>query len=193
MRAISKKVKDGDNGEQHQNVGLNRVNKNMSTKKIILYILIPAFFIIIIGTLFILNRNKKAADNNTTNQESNSNESTNAEKITIKTTTGEISVNNFRKNAEVIENGNEYFVDKDKYNISYDPSYQGFIATLLVNQDIENTRKEAENDFINALGISQEDACKLKVFLYVSAALTDNEELYQNHGLSFCPGAKTFN
>ena len=149
----------------------------MSAKKIIFFILIPAFFIITIGVLFILNRDKPASE----------------VKIKIKTETKEIPVNNFRKNAEVIENGAEYFVDKEEYNASYYPPNNEFVVTLLANQDIENIRKEAESDFINALGISKEDACKLKVFLYVSAALTTDKSLYQNHGFSFCPGSKTFN
>jgi len=183
----------------------------MNTKKIIFYVLVPAFFIIAIGTLFILNRNKKATNNTTVNQDNGIvyyngqsiqnnpagsslevNNTANEEKIKIKTASGEISVNNFRKNADVIENGAEYFVDKEKYNVFYYSPNNEFAVTLLVNQDIENTRKEAESDFINALGISKEDACRLKIILYVSAALTTNSDLYQNHGLSFCSGSKTF-
>jgi hypothetical protein len=142
---------------------------------------------IMLGIISILNRNYSDTGS------SESDNINSAKKININTGSGTISVNNFKKKSQVLENGFYLFVDKEKYNISYDPQYDGFIVTLLVNQDIENTRKEAENDLINSLEISEEDACKLNVFLYVSAALTTNEDLYQNHGLGFCSDGKKFN
>jgi hypothetical protein len=105
--------------------------------------------------------------------------------ITIKSKSGNITVKNFEKNAEATSNGLFYFADNKSYNIAFNPTTNEFIVTLLINQEIEKTRKEAENELISALGISQQDACKLKVFLYVSAAI--NDKLSTNHNLSFCP------
>lgn len=125
---------------------------------------------------------------NSTN--TSSGEAPSGEKITVKGQTGKVSVNDFKKNAEVASSGVIYFVDKKEYNIAYNSTSSEFIMTLLVNTNIESTRKDAENDLLSSLGISQQDACKLRVYLYVSAAI--NKNLSDNHGLSFCPGSKFF-
>ncbi|MFH0930209.1 MAG: hypothetical protein V1814_03080 [Candidatus Moraniibacteriota bacterium] len=113
-------------------------------------------------------------------------------KIIYNTASGNVTLNNFAKNSEIADNGIVYPVDKKNYNIGYNSTSKEFIITLLVNSNIENTRKEAEADLLTSLGISKEDACKLKVFLYVSAAITTDKSQSQNHGLFFCPGSITF-
>lgn len=169
-------------------------------KKILLFG-IPAILIIILIYFFVF-RNKNTTEQGTATKEiatpvslpaSNTKlESTNEGKLIYKASSGNISMNNFAKNAEIADNGVIYLVDKENYNIGYNSTSKEFIITLLVNNNIENTRKEAESDLLASLDISKEDACKLKVYLYVSAAITTDKSFSQNHGLFFCPGSITF-
>lgn len=119
-------------------------------------------------------------------------ENASGEKLLYDSSSGKITVDNFAKNGKIAPNGVIYFADKNNYNIGYNSTSKEFIITLLVKINIESARKEAESDLLSSLGIAKEDACKLKVFLYVSAALTTDNSLSQNHGLSFCPGSKFF-
>ncbi len=117
---------------------------------------------------------------------------TDAGKLVENTTSGPVTINDFVKGAEVADNGVIYPVIKKNYSIGYNSTDDEFIITLLATDGIEATRKEAENDLLAGLGIAKDDACKLKTFLYVSAALTTDDSLSRNHGLSFCPGSKPF-
>lgn len=119
-------------------------------------------------------------------------ENTPGGKLLYDSSSGKVAINNFTKNAEIADSGVIYPVDEKNYNIGYNSTSKEFIITLLVNNNIESSRREAENDLLSALDISKEDACKIKVYLYVSAALTKDDSLSQNHGLSFCPGSTTF-
>ena len=76
-----------------------------------------------------------------------------------------------------------------------DPPYViGYVATThhfnigLYREPIGQVRKEAEQYFLKALGISQEAACVLK---YMVSVPEDVNVVYasQNLGFSFCPGA----
>lgn len=119
-------------------------------------------------------------------------EVTSDDKLLQDTPSGPVQIKNFAKLAEKGDNGIIYPVDKKNYNIGYNPTSQEFIVTLLATNNIEDVRQDAENDLLEALGISRTDACKLNVYLYISAALTENTALSQNHGLSFCPGSQSF-
>jgi len=169
----------------------------MKNKKYIFSALVLSFILVIAAGVFLpVRRNAPIRPapqqpSGSGNQIPNSGSPANIEgKIPIKTSTGKVFVNDFRKNAEVASSGVLYFVEKNEYNIAYNSTGNEFILTLLVNKDIEKTRGAMENDFINSLGISREDACKLNVYLYVSAAV-DNK-LSGNHGLSFCTGSQSF-
>ncbi|OGI25075.1 MAG: hypothetical protein A3J76_02475 [Candidatus Moranbacteria bacterium RBG_13_45_13] len=166
----------------------------MLTKKL-LYFAIPVLLLVIIGVFLLAFRGNKTGKQGTDTESSsvstsNKSPDANNDKITIETPSGEVTLNNFKKNAEVSSSGVLYFIDKDKYNIGYNPTSQEFIVTLLVGENVENTRKDAESDLLNSLGVSRGNACKLNVFLYVSAAI--NKNLSQNHGLSSCPDSQPF-
>lgn len=169
----------------------------MFSKKI--FYLIIILLLIIIGTAVILSRSNKNAKQNAQEQNTSSSnanvstdnsQSSNKDTLTIKTPSGNVVTKDFEKNAEVSSSGVIYFVDREGYNIGYNSTSNEFIVTLLVGKNVESVRKDAENDLLTSLGISQQDACKLSVFLYVSAAV--NESLSQNHGLSFCPDSLAF-
>ncbi|HUD08659.1 MAG TPA: hypothetical protein VMQ48_01055, partial [Candidatus Saccharimonadales bacterium] len=80
------------------------------------------------------------------------------------------------------------FRKTDDYEMSYYPTDQGFIITLQ-NSDLTNARTAAEKDFIDALGISQEQSCFLKVTLNVPFDVSQAAS-GRNYGLSFCSNGK---
>ncbi len=115
----------------------------------------------------------------------------NEEKFTIKTSSGDVTVENVYKNYlyDLSENG-VAFKDNDDYYIAYYPEDQGFIITIM-NSDIQRARDNAENDFISTLGINKEQACKLKVFLGVPISVSE-KAAGENYGLSFCQNGISF-
>lgn len=74
-----------------------------------------------------------------------------------------IPVNNFYK-TPVKENpqNDVLIVNADNYQIVYLQQFNKFLITIL-NSNFEQTRTIAEKDFLNKLGISESDACKLTV------------------------------
>jgi len=180
--------------------------------KKILYIAIPLIILVILS-LFLISQRKKVTDQPNSeadvsdpaalpestpgNQPQSidpvtSLEKTSNDQLLQDTPSGQVKINNFAKMAEQADNGIIYLIDKNNYNIGYNPTSQEYIVTLLVTKNIEEIRQNAENDLLNSLGISRIDACKLNVYLYVSAALTKDDKMSQNHGLSFCPGNQLF-
>lgn len=114
-----------------------------------------------------------------------------SEKITIKTEKGDVSINNIQKNPvqKIAFDGSVVFGKTNDYEMSYYPPDQGFIITLQ-NSDLTTARTEAEKDFIDALGISDEQGCLLKVTLNVPFDVSQKAS-GRNYGLSFCPNGKS--
>jgi hypothetical protein len=114
-----------------------------------------------------------------------------ADKMTIKTTQGDIATNNLYKNpVELFSDNTVFFIENTDYHISFNPHDQSFLITLL-NPDIQTTRNRAEDDFLNALNITKNDACKLTLILGMPAFVNENLS-GKNYGLSFCPNGKPF-
>jgi len=115
----------------------------------------------------------------------------NEENFTIKTSSGDVVIENVYKNYLYDLSGNGVaFKDNDEYYIAYYPEDQGFIITIM-NSNIQKARDNAENDFINTLGINKEQACKLKVFLGVPISVSE-KAAGENYGLSFCQNGISF-
>jgi hypothetical protein len=112
-----------------------------------------------------------------------------ADKFTIKTSKGDVDVQNIYKNSlgDLSQSG-VAFEDNDEYYIAYYPEDQGFIIAL-ESPNIQNARTDAEKDFLDTLGITQEQACKLKVSLTVPMSV-NAKAAGGNYGLSFCPDGK---
>ncbi|MDP1845648.1 MAG: hypothetical protein Q8L09_02760 [Candidatus Moranbacteria bacterium] len=179
--------------------------------KKILYVVVPLIVVTALLFVFLFQRKQKAEQSNISNDSSlpaslpaptpestgfadpiTGLKLTDDKKLLEETPSGRVKLNNFARNAEIADNGIIYPIDKENYNIGYNSTSKEFIVTLLVASDIEKARADAENDLLAVLGISKEDACKINVYLYVSAALTEDKSLSQNHGLSFCPGGQSF-
>jgi hypothetical protein len=156
------------------------------------YFLIIIFIIGIASTAYLfLTRHRKYPQNQTKPVATQPKmPSSDSGKITIKTEKGDVSVNNIEKDPvqKIAFDDSVVFRKTDDYEMSYYPTDQGFIITLQ-NSDLTNARTAAEKDFIDALGISQEQSCFLKVTLNgpfdVSQAASG-----RNYGLSFCSNGK---
>ncbi|MCX6765408.1 MAG: hypothetical protein NT136_00315 [Candidatus Moranbacteria bacterium] len=111
------------------------------------------------------------------------------EKITIKTEQGEVKITDITENpVEKLSMGGVTFQSTEDFLIEYYPGDQGFIIALL-NKDTEKAQIAAEQEFLRALKINKEDACKLKVSITVP--YTVNEKFGGGiYKLSFCEGGQ---
>jgi hypothetical protein len=111
------------------------------------------------------------------------------EKIQI----SEVSVNNFFKEATgpydiyIMRNGEigeVKIATTDAYSISYFPLDEDFVISI-IKYPFEDYLEEAENAFVQNLGILKKDSCKLDV--YITAPRFANPELAgEIFGLSWC-------
>ena len=94
-------------------------------------------------------------------------------------------VENFYKTAYPINNnGDVVFSETENYKIIYFPKGEQFLISIL-GTPFEEAKKEAEQQFLQSLGISESEACELNVS--VSTPRFANEaESGKNYKLSFC-------
>lgn len=111
--------------------------------------------------------------------------------IKIKTKNGKVKIKNIYQNPlENLSLNGITFLENDNYSADFYPQDQGFLL-VIKNSDVQSARDMLEKDFLEKLGISEEDACKLKVSLSVPYSV--NKELAGGeYGLSFCPNGKKF-
>ncbi|HEX4104173.1 MAG TPA: hypothetical protein VHZ04_01695, partial [Candidatus Paceibacterota bacterium] len=107
----------------------------------------------------------------------------------IGTNQGQVPVNNFYENPDYVTTDNQTVVltENATYTIVYNVSDSSFIISLL-STPLPAARTAAESAFLQQLGITESDACKLNVDEGVPISVSDQypgEDL----GLSFCPGA----
>jgi len=116
----------------------------------------------------------------------------NKKQITLKTSDGNVSINNPAElpDKKSLSLSGVNFKENSDYAIDYYPEDHGFIIAIL-NPNIQVARALAEKDFVQTLGISQADACKLKVSLSVPFNINETASGI-NYGLSFCPNGKAF-
>lgn len=74
-----------------------------------------------------------------------------------------VTINDFRKSNVAANNkADTLIVDNEKYQIVYLSQFNKFLITVL-GSPFEEIRNEAEKEFLNVLGVSESDACKLTV------------------------------
>lgn len=113
------------------------------------------------------------------------------DKFEIKTPEGPVAVSNvYKYPVSHLSFDGVSFRDNKDYYIAYYPQDQGFLI-VMENSDIQSARQKAENDFLQTLGIDQQQACSLRVSLTVPASI-NAEAAGGNYGLSFCPNGKSF-
>jgi hypothetical protein len=110
----------------------------------------------------------------------------------IETDQGEIKVNNFYKltGAQPLSDDGVNFKNSSYYYMAYYPNQQGFLISIL-DMDIEKARQIAEDDFVQALNITKDQACMLNVSLTVSPEAGEKAR-GGNYRLSFCQNGKPF-
>lgn len=110
----------------------------------------------------------------------------NSGKMVVTTSQGNLEINNLYKNPVADLPGNGVaFRETDDFHMDFYPQDEGFIISIQ-NFDVQTGRDRAEMEFLQALGITKDQACLLKVTLgvpyYISPLAAG-----QNYFLSFCP------
>lgn len=96
-----------------------------------------------------------------------------------------IDINNVYKFTKIInDRGDVDFLKNNDYEFTYLPEFQKFYITIL-STPFENVRIRAENSFIQTLGITRSEACKLKVDTATTIAV-DPQHAGKSYALSFC-------
>lgn len=96
-----------------------------------------------------------------------------------------VDVNNILESPiETNQRGDILFYQIPSYQMVYFPQSQGFLIDIQKKPFLK-VREEAEKDFIKKLGISKNEACRLKVNIVVSCYV-DEDHCGINYPLSFC-------
>lgn len=103
---------------------------------------------------------------------------------------GTIPVSDFTKNPQQVLPDTTVIQQDNNFSIVYFTKDQAFLITIL-SEPAQASRILAEQEFLDKLGISQIDACKLTVSLTVPAWVNANLAS-QDWGLSFCPNGQAF-
>lgn len=88
----------------------------------------------------------------------------------------------------IIDNGvgDVLFIQHPKYQVEYQGKFELFIINILASP-FEETRREAEDAFVERVGVNRQEACSLNVKIgspsYAGVADFDGRK----RGLSFCP------
>jgi hypothetical protein len=111
--------------------------------------------------------------------------------LVLGTTQGSVTTTNFYKSAAYITQDQQTVVvsDQPSYTISYNVADSSFVISLL-STPLEDARQAAESAFLSALGISQQNACKLNVYEGVPISVSDQYP-GESFPLSFCGGPTT--
>lgn len=80
------------------------------------------------------------------------------------------------------------FSDNQYYSFLYYDHDQSFLITLEDATDLRLARSLAEQAFVEQLGVSNEEVCRLHVDLIVPSYVSN--ELADSYGLSFCASGK---
>lgn len=102
-----------------------------------------------------------------------------------KITISGIEMNNFTVSPVFVnQNGDTSFVRNSKFEFVYLKQFNEFIINIY-SSPVDQNRYEAENLFLEKLGINQEQACTLTV--WVSNTSDDPQASWAKQKLSFCP------
>jgi hypothetical protein len=94
------------------------------------------------------------------------------------------------KDASKVVSGNAEMRNTEYYDIVYIGDQKSFVITIK-NSNLNDSRNKAEQAFLDSLGVSKNEACKLTVVLAVSPG-ANRDVAGRNYGLSFCPNGKPF-
>ncbi|MFA6193275.1 MAG: hypothetical protein WC726_00200 [Parcubacteria group bacterium] len=109
-------------------------------------------------------------------------------KTSIAVKDGGVVINNPYKNATTVVSGNADVQKTPNYEIVYLATSKSFVISLS-GSNLADSRSQAEQAFLDSLGVSKTDACKLTVSLGVAPEV-NKAAAGKNYGLSFCPNGK---
>lgn len=167
-------------------------------KKIIIIVIIVIVIAAIAGVIFYMQAGNSGNSNPTTGGstgalppvaiESSTYNPPTGDKLTIGTPEGGVLVNNFYNNAQQVSEDHSSILlqEAGSYSISYYAPDSSF-GILIEQTPFATVRTQAEAAFLEALGVSKTDACKLTVMVAVPYSV-DPIDSTQNFGLSFCSG-----
>ena len=96
-----------------------------------------------------------------------------------------VEMKNFYKSSEVANEGGDTIITQSTdYKILYMPNYSYFLISI-IGSPFEDVRLQAETIFLNTLGITQEEACKLNVEI-TTPHFANPEQAGTVYRLSFC-------
>lgn len=97
---------------------------------------------------------------------------------------GDVSVNNFYKSSPFItEDGDADIITTDSYRIQY-AGYNKTFYISISDEDVGTAIRDAGEKFVSIMGISKQDACKLKIAVFVPADLIKSAP---PKTFTFCP------
>ena len=108
-------------------------------------------------------------------------------RFTIRTPERPVSVPDFRDHTAGSIGETIFLEENSRFSIGFLKLDNSF-GIVLSAKPISTVRKDAEDKFLRDLGISEKDACKLKVNVRVPASIAVNAD-DRNIGLSFCPNS----
>ena len=110
-------------------------------------------------------------------------------KLEIETGSGDVEINNvYKKLKEKLSKNGVAFEDNNDYYMAFYPQDNGFLI-VINNADVISAGEKAEKNFMEQLGITKEQACKLKVSITVPYDVSE-EYSGEVFGFSFCPDAE---
>jgi hypothetical protein len=112
--------------------------------------------------------------------------------VTIGTPEGSVTTNNFYKSADYIAQDQQAVVvqQTSTFGIFYSVSDSSFVITVF-GTPFETVRPMAETAFLTQLGISQADACKLKV-VEIAGGAFNSPDGGKSFPLAFCSTSTSF-
>jgi len=98
---------------------------------------------------------------------------------------GDIEIDNFYKSAQVInENGDAVVNKSEDHETIYFPTGSQFLISI-IGSPFDEAKLKAEVSFLQSLGISQDEACRLNVII-TTPRFANPEQAGQEYKLSFC-------
>jgi hypothetical protein len=174
------------------------------SKKVIIVISAIVIVILVVGVvLFIIQKNSSNTASGTattgtlppvsvsTSTQTPSVAAPTSTTITLGTSQGSVTMNNFYQTAQTITQDQQAVIIENSgdYAITYNVPDSSF-AIAILSTPLEAARQAAESAFLSELGISKQDACKLTVYEGVPIGVSDQYP-GESFPLSFCGGPPT--
>ncbi len=117
-------------------------------------------------------------------------DSNNNDRLSLSTTDGQsLEVKDFNKESQIYDRAVVLYANSN-YTIQYDNIEKRFQITfsVLTLEDFNKYRGEAEDIFLEKLGVTQAEACRIKVVERTFSNIEDSDLPDKDYPMSFCQG-----